>query len=308
MQVYLGAIAVMLAIPLLFWAFQGVGLADLKPGRLQKQVRSTLELEPAPAAAPAPPASVAPASQGMVETLARGGRNITPESTLSKLDRQRQLAGMANTWSVEKLLALKLTTSIIGVIWGVLIIASNPKPLTFVIGALSVFIGFFGPDAWLQHRGGLRQAQIGRELADTIDQITICVEAGLGFDAAMARAARTGVGPLAAELRRVLQDIQVGVPRSQAFDQLLQRTDVPDLQHLVIALGQAERYGVPIANILRVQAGELREKRKAHAEEEAQKLPIKLLFPLILCVLPVLFIVLIGPAIIRIAGTPLGHT
>jgi tight adherence protein C len=225
---------------------------------------------------------------------------------LTKLERQRQLAGLGSTWSVEKLLALRLTTSILGTIWGVLMIVSNPIPLMFLIGGLSVFIGFFGPDAWLQHRAGIRQAQIGRELADTIDQITICVEAGLGFDAATARAARTGTGPLAEELRRVLQDLQVGVPRSQAFDQLLQRTDVPDLRHLVIALSQAERYGVPIANILRVQAGELREKRKAHAEEEAQKLPVKLLFPLILCVLPVLFIVLIGPAIIRIGGTPLG--
>jgi tight adherence protein C len=122
----------------------------------------------------------------------------------------------------------------------------------------------------------------------------------------MARAARSGRGPLAEELRRVLQDIQVGVPRSQALDQLLQRTDVHDLRHFVIALTQAERYGVPIAQILRVQSVELREKRRAHAEEEAQKLPVKLLFPLIVCILPVLFIVLVGPAAIRISETGLG--
>jgi tight adherence protein C len=297
---------VILAIPLLVWSLQGVKPATLKPGRLNKQVRSTLELDPTATARAAETAPAVPPSQPLVDALARGGRRITPPSSISKLERKRQLAGLGSTWSINKLLALKLTTAILGVVFGLFMIVSNPSTPTFLVGALSVLIGFFGPDAWLSRRGEARQAEIGRELADTTDQITICVEAGLGFDAAMARAARSGTGALAEELRRVLQDLQVGVPRSQAFDLLLQRTDVPDLRHFVIALNQAERYGVPIANILRVQAAELREKRKAHAEEEAQKLPIKLLFPLILCVLPVLFIVLMGPAAIRIGGSPLG--
>lgn len=301
---YFGAVAVVLAIAVLIWSVVG-----LRPDPLERQVRTTLDLDPATARARkavVAPAIGVPPSAPVIDRVAGAAERVLPSGTSSKLDRQRQLAGMATTWSIHKLLALKLVTLILGIGWGVLLIASNPTGGMILLGGVSAFIGFYGVDAWLSHRAGARQALIGRELADTIDQITICVEAGLGFDAAVARSARTGTGPLAEEFRRVLQDLQVGVPRGQALEQLLERTDVPDLRHFVVALRQAERYGVPIANILRVQATELREKRKAHAEEEAQKLPVKLLFPLILCVLPVLFIILVGPAVIRIAESGLG--
>jgi tight adherence protein C len=129
------------------------------------------------------------------------------------------------------------------------------------------------------------------------------VEAGLAFEPAMARASRSRRGPLADELSRTLQDIQLGVPRAVALKNLVQRTDVPDLRTFVHAIAQAEKYGVPIARILRVKSSELRSKRRQAAEERAMKIPVKIVVPLIFCILPALFIVLMGPAVIRIANT-----
>ena len=134
----------------------------------------------------------------------------------------------------------------------------------------------------------------------TLDQITISVEAGLGFEAAMARAAKTGEGPLTEELSRALSEIQLGSARQQALRGLVDRTNVPELRHFVLAILQAENYGLPIAHVLRIQAKELRVKRRQRAEERALKIPVKIVFPLAVCILPTLFIVILGPAAIRI--------
>ena len=132
--------------------------------------------------------------------------------------------------------------------------------------------------------------------------MTIAVEAGLGFDAAMAKAGRNGKGPLAEELVRTLQDIQFGQSRRQAYESLAGRTDVVDLRRFVRAVIQADRYGVAIADVLRTQAAEMRMKRRQRAEEKAMQIPVKVIFPLMLCILPVLFIVLLGPAVMDIVA------
>ena len=130
--------------------------------------------------------------------------------------------------------------------------------------------------------------------------LVISVEAGLGFDAALAQVARNTTGPLAEEFFRVLQEMQIGTGRSDAMRALGERTDVPDLRGFVTSMVQADAFGIPIANVLRVQAKEMRVKRSQHAEEIAQKVPVKILFPLIFCILPSLFIVIMGPAAIQI--------
>ncbi|WP_290197370.1 type II secretion system F family protein [Corynebacterium guangdongense] len=127
--------------------------------------------------------------------------------------------------------------------------------------------------------------------------MTIAVEAGLGFDAAMARAAHNGKGALAQELARTLQDIQIGRSRRQAFEGLAQRTTVVDLRRFVRAVIQADQYGISVAQVLRTQANEMRLKRRQRAEAKAQQLPVKVLAPVMLCILPVLFIVIMGPAV-----------
>jgi tight adherence protein C len=177
-----------------------------------------------------------------------------------------------------------------------------------VIGGLmtGLLVGLFGyslPDLLLWSRGRERQDLIQKELPDTMDQLTISVEAGLGFDAALARVSTAGQGPLAEELRRLLGEIKVGVPRREALRHLLDRTEVQELRHFVLALQQAEEYGLPVARVLRVQAAELRIKRRQRAEEQAMKVPVKIVFPLVLCIFPSLFVVLLGPAVIRVMRT-----
>ena len=132
--------------------------------------------------------------------------------------------------------------------------------------------------------------------------MTIAVEAGLSFDSAMARAAKNGAGPLAEELARTLQDMQVGRTRRQAYTAMAERVDVPDLRRFVRSVIQADAFGVPVAGVLRMQASEMRLKRRQYAEEKAMQIPVKVVFPLMLCILPVLFIVLLGPAAMDIVA------
>jgi tight adherence protein C len=173
-------------------------------------------------------------------------------------------------------------------------------PIPLLIAVVATIVGYFLPELLMHSRGQERSAKIALELPDTLDQMTIAVEAGLGFDSAMAKAGRNGKGPLAEELVRTLQDMQVGQSRRQAYDSLGRRTDVPDLRKFVRAIVQADKYGVAIADVLRTQAAEMRIKRRQRAEEKAMEIPVKVIFPLMLCILPVLFIVLLGPAVLDI--------
>jgi tight adherence protein C len=145
-----------------------------------------------------------------------------------------------------------------------------------------------------------RHAQIQADAADVIDQLTICVEAGLGFDAALARVAATTDGPLTDELRHTMSDIRTGVPRSQALRALSDRAQVIEIRQLVTALLQAQKHGVPMGETLRIQSAEMRTKRTQRTEEKAAKLTVKMIFPIIVCFLPVFMIITLAPALINI--------
>lgn len=233
----------------------------------------------------------------LLGAVSRRARRITPRGVVEALDRRLELA--ASPWSLEKLLVAKLGGSVAGGALGLIWYAANPTraSLLMVVGGLA--IGYTLPDAVLGRRVRERQDAILKELPDSLDQLTICVEAGLGFDAALHRTARSVHGPLGEELRRALQDVQLGLDRAEALRRLADRTDVEELRHFVHAVTQAESYGVPVSQVLRIQAGEQREKRRARAEERAMKIPVKLVFPLVFCILPGLFVVVIGPGLIR---------
>jgi len=216
------------------------------------------------------------------------------------LERRLHLAGMGEAWPIERILALKAVLAVVAGSFGALVLLASPSVGRFLLVALLVALAYFLPDLWVHSRAEERQAEIERTLADALDQMTVCVEAGLSFEAAVAQVAQSS-GPLADELGRTLQDFQIGIPRARALENLLARTDVADLRTFVHAFAHAERYGIPIAQVLRVQSGELREKRRQRAEERAQKIPVKLVFPVVLCILPALFIVLAGPAVIRVS-------
>ena len=140
----------------------------------------------------------------------------------------------------------------------------------------------------------------GGAVPDTLDLLTISVEAGLAFDSALSQVARNTTGPLAEEFFRVLQEMQIGLGRADAMRALGDRTDLPELRGFITSMVQADSFGIPIAHVLRVQAREMRVKRSQRAEELAQKVPVKILFPLSFCILPALFVVILGPAVIQI--------
>jgi tight adherence protein C len=228
-------------------------------------------------------------------------RRITPTARVDRLELRIIVAGSPPGWTVDSVLASKTALGFVGLVLGVVWFVLSPSLLIAIGGLLLVFVGYVLPDALLSRRAGDRQDEIRRALPDLLDQLTITVEAGLAFEAALVRSCRTGSGPLNEEMIRTMQDIQVGMGRREALRQLADRVDVPELRSFVAAVSQAEEYGVPIAQVLRVQAGELRLRRSQRAEEQAMKLPVKLLFPTVFFIFPVLFIVLLGPAALQIA-------
>jgi tight adherence protein C len=160
---------------------------------------------------------------------------------------------------------------------------------------------------WLRSRVASRQKTIARELPDMLDMLTISVEAGMGFDSALAKLVKNSRGPLAEEFGRVLQEVQAGASRKEGLRHLAERIDVPELRSFVASIVQADMFGVSIASVLRTQATELRLRRRQRAEEDAQRAPVKMVFPLIFCILPATMIVILGPAVVRIAIVLLGY-
>jgi tight adherence protein C len=181
-----------------------------------------------------------------------------------------------------------------GVVIGFLYFAGAPSPPQFLMMLGITALAYFTPDLLLRNRAQKRRAAIRLELPTALDQMLISVQAGLGFEAAMGRAGANGNGPMAEELIRTLQDIQVGLSRKDAYLAMSDRVDVPDVRSFIRAVVQADAYGVAIAGVLKAQASDMRIKRKQRAEEHAMKMPVKMLFPLIFFILPTLFIVVLA--------------
>jgi tight adherence protein C len=235
-----------------------------------------------------------------VRGLAERGRRLTPVGWIEGLERRIRLVGSPAAWPLERVLAAKVIAGLFGLGAAFYLLADRISPFTVILAVTFGFGGYFIPDLIIWGRGKERQELIALALPDTLDQMTVSVEAGLGFDAALQRVAKNTSGPLALELNRTLSEVQLGAKRQQALDNLAERTDVDELRHFVYAMKQAEQFGIPVANVLRIQAAELRVKRRQRAEERALKIPVKIVFPLVLCIFPSLFIVLLGPAFIKI--------
>lgn len=236
----------------------------------------------------------------LIASLGAIGRRFTPAGSIATLERKYVLAGRPGAWSLERLLAAKIFLGVFAVLMVISRVSSGASPRTVLVFVVLAVLLYLSPDVIISARAAERQRAILHDLPDALDQMTICMEAGLGFEAAMMRTSQGSSGPLAEELVHMLQEIQVGVGRRQALTALADRNDVADLRHFVTALIQAEGYGVPISRVLHDQATEVRAKRRQRAEEAARKLPMKLLIPLVLFVLPPLFIALIGPAAVTL--------
>jgi tight adherence protein C len=291
-SVVVAAVAVALAVPLLGWSL--FARPDAATVRARDNLVRGIE--------PIGPRTAAP-QRSMPRLLGRLAGGLTPHGTVARLDRLAGAAGRPVAWPVPKLVAAKLVLAVVAGGLGLLVVSGGPSPLTVATAVAATVIAHFLPELLLYSRGQERQEAITLELPDTLDQMTIAVEAGLGFESAMARAGSNGKGPLAEELVRTLQDITVGQPRREAYLALAERTGVTDLRRFIRAVVQADQYGVSIADVLRTQASEMRLKRRQRAEEKAMQIPVKVIFPLILCILPTLFIVLLGPAVMDIVAT-----
>ena len=231
----------------------------------------------------------------------RLGRRISGADTAERIRRKLDLAGNPAGWTVDRVLSGKVIGAVAGLVGGLvfqLMLSGPPVRVIIVVGA--VVAGFFAPNLYLYQKAHERADRLQRDLPDAIDLLTISVESGLGFDAALQQVARNTEGPLAEELSRVMREMQIGQGRGDALRAMGERTNVGDLRTFVGAMVQADSFGIPVAQVLRVQSAEMRVKRRQRAEEKAQQVPVKITIPLIFCILPTLFIAVMGPAVLSI--------
>jgi tight adherence protein C len=229
------------------------------------------------------------------------GRVATPGTALARLRRWLDYAGNPPYWTVDRVFEIKgLGLIVFGIVGAIIGLLFGGGLGVLVGGVIGAFGGFFAPDMIVYQLAYNRQEKIARSLPDILDTLTVSVEAGLGFDAALAQINRYGKGPVAGEFARVIQEMQIGRSRVDALRGLGQRTNISELRSFCAIVVQATELGVPIANVLREQAREMRIRRRQRAEETAQKVPIKILFPLIFCLFPAIFIVVLGPGLINI--------
>ena len=230
-------------------------------------------------------------------------RIVTPDGEAKRARRLLEIAGYPRNLTLSKILSAKLVLAGVAALLGLVLLTDDAGLLTWLLVPAAVLAAYRVPEAILWGRGQERQKTIMHELPDVLDQMTIAVAAGLGFEAALARAAANGRGPLADELSRTLHDVAVGRPRREAYNALVNRTDVVDLKRFVAAVNQADAYGIAIADVLKGQAQEMRVKRRQRAEEQAMKVPVKVNFPLMLCFLPALLLTVVGPAVLGLMSS-----
>lgn len=276
----------LLALPLAFltWSFVSVDRNQLV---LIKQNLSRTQLNPGEDAARA-------------SEFTALARHLVSGTYSAKLDRLLAMAGRPSSWPLDRIIVSKPISALLLGGLGFLVFFMSPVLQLFILAIALLVLGFFLPDLLVYNAGIKRQEAMQLELPNVLDQLLISVEAGLGFESAMARVASNNPGPMAQEMSRALQEMQLGRSRAETYMALAERSSVADLKSFVRAVIQADRYGIGIVRVLKVQASQMRVKRRQRAEEKAMKLPVKVLFPLLLCIFPVLFIVILGPAVINI--------
>jgi tight adherence protein C len=277
----------------------------LERRRVVQQLRTMESFELAPTdvrarelAAPARTRLVFPGAR----RLGQAARRLTPAGVAERLRQELIYAGSPRGWDAERLLVSKLVLTValpgLGLLSGV--VAGYDPAVVLGMVLFGAFVGWFVPEWILRSRSETRQEEIGRTLPDALDLLSITVEAGLGFDAALQRVSAEMGGPLGQELFRVVQEMRLGKSRQDALRGLSERSKVSELKEFVLAMIQADIFGISITQVLKVQADELRVKRRQAIEEKAQKVAVKMIFPLVMCILPATFIVLAGPAVLRI--------
>ncbi len=286
-------------------AFFGVLLAVLGMGmparrdpieeRLIQATQRSRTLEEIEMQAPFSERFLKPLTSQMAKIVSR----LTPATAMENTQKQLMYAGLSARTQVSDYMGMKGLAIVVGVALAVglgLRFNANIWTLAFFILLLGV-MGYLGPDMWLRSQIQQRKLAVARALPDAIDLLTISVEAGLGFDQALARVVSKSDNALTREFARVIQEMRIGVARRDALRAMVERTGVDDLSSFISAIIQAEQLGASVANVLRIQAVEMRLRRRQYAERQAQLAPIKMLFPMAFLIFPPIFIVVLGPAI-----------
>jgi tight adherence protein C len=237
----------------------------------------------------------------LVGSLLAAGRRLTPIGTPERLRRRLDLAGNPEWLDVDAMIAIKAGATFVALGLGAAVLVLTRSVSGLVLAVALVAVGYWLPDVLLHRAGATRQDAVRAAAPDAIDMLTICVEAGLGFDAALSQVARNTTGPVAADFARLLREMQLGRSRVAAFGDFAARTTAPEIKAFVSALIQADRLGVPVASVLREQSAQMRVRRRQRAEEAAMKVPVKIIFPVLFCIFPAFFVIVIGPGAIRIA-------
>lgn len=247
---------------------------------------------------PLAPRLLLPAGRAVASRM----RGLLPSQYIERLRRKLVVAGVADRLGPEEFVALQLIGFLAGALTGFLLSMVMGWGLTGSARAIGLvaILGAFGPVQWLQRSREARQMSIRRDLPDVLDLLAISVEAGVGLEGAIDVVGSQFDTPLAHELQRMLREMELGVSRRVALQHLKRRVQVPEFSNFVLSLIQADALGMPIGRVLRTQAVEMRTKRRQWAREKAGKLPVKIIFPLMTFILPALFVVIVGPAVISI--------
>jgi tight adherence protein C len=244
----------------------------------------------------------------LLDRLIEISRRLTPAGYVASARKKLILAGRPSTKSLDSYLVIRLVTAAVAPVLLIWFVAAHPLQgmLGMVAMLLVLLVLVLGPEAIVKRRMAERQTAILAALPDTLDLLTISVEAGLGFDQALDRTISRMPGQLSDELARMLGEMRAGISRLESLRALDERTQVPELSSFILSIIQAEAFGISIGRVLRAQADEMRIKRRQLAQERAQKAPVKMLFPMMLCIFPMIFVIVLGPAAINLSEQFIG--
>ncbi len=238
----------------------------------------------------------------LIEALSRLAQRFTPQNSIEASRHKLELAGIAHKVKPAQFLGYRMAAAI--VLGGASLMFVFASELPFIQRLLVIVVafvlGFSLPSVWVGSKISARQKEIIKALPDALDLLTICVEAGLGFDAAMSKVAEKWDNELSVAFTKTVQEMQLGKLRREAMRNMANSMDVPDMTSFVAAIIQADTLGVSMAKVMRIQSDTMRMKRRQRAEEKARQAPVKMMFPLVFFIFPTIMIVLLGPAILKI--------
>jgi len=295
------AMAIGLSIVLIFIGISMPRPADQIQERLVEYGGRPLPLEEIELSQPFSERIIKPLIRGMANLVLR----LAPSRNMEALQRKLEMAGRPNNWSPAEFMGVRGLAGILLGVMGFMLMTLAKADIgpKMMIGLAMAGLGYYLPTAWLGSKIKQRQHNIIKALPDALDLLTISVEAGLGFDAALAKVTEKWDNELTREFMRVIAEMRVGKKRRDALRDMAARVDIPDVTTFVAAIVQAEQLGVSIAKVLRIQSEQMRIKRRQRAEELARKAPLKMMFPLVFLIFPAIWIVLMGPAILIVKNS-----